>query len=230
MKARRVNENISFERGTDPREQMGIGDAEIQTINKLDRLARRYGFEKVELDPRDEEEGIINIQRWFDPEYEVQVLLYKHEDWKPGELFINWEDLEGSGNDSAEQWLDPNEWESHYGEDREMYENVSFERGMDPKRSMGIGMPNLDNPDYKWKEIDPQISSNKWAKNWASEAYETTYKGKIFRMYDTYFLSVVFEDGSEGFMRVDQGRYSRTDKIQDLIVEPMIREFLDEPH
>lgn len=113
---------------------------------------------------------------------------------------------------------------------RRVNENISFERGTDPKRSMGIGMPNLDNPDYKWKDIDPQISTNKWAKNWASEAYETTYKGKRFRMYDTYFLSVVFEDGSEGFMRVDQGRYSRTDKIQDLIVEPMIREFLDEPH
>ena len=217
-----------FVRGQDPREQMDIGDVEAQTINKLDRLARKYGFEKAELDPRDEEDGIINIQRWFQPEDEVQILLYKDEEWDSG-LMINWEDLEGSGNDSAEQWLDPNEWEYHYGEDREMYENVNFERGTDPKRSMGIGMPNLDNPDYKWEEIDPQISNNKYAKKWASEAYETTYKGKTFRMYDTYFLSVVFEDGSEGFFSINSGKYSRTDKIQDLIVEPMIREFMNGP-
>ena len=121
MRARTVNENISFERGADPKEAMGIGDEEIQIINKIDRLASKYGFEKVPLDPEDEEEGIRNIQRWYSNENECQILLYDHEDWNPGELWINHEDLAGSGNDPVEQWLNPLEWEGHYGEDAEWY-------------------------------------------------------------------------------------------------------------
>jgi len=117
MRAKRVNENIKFERGLDPRESMGIGDEEIQMINKLDRLASKYGFEKVPLDPEDEKEGIRNIQRWYSNENECQILLYDHDDWKSSGYWLNYEDLFGSGNDPVEQWLNPQEWEDHYGED-----------------------------------------------------------------------------------------------------------------
>jgi hypothetical protein len=106
-------------------------------------------------------------------------------------------------------------------------ENVNFERGTDPKRSMGIGVPNLDNPKYKWADFDAKTSRNPWSKRWSRRAYETTYKGKTFRMYDQYFWTVVFEDGSEGFIRINPGKYSKMESIQDFIVEPEIREFME---
>ena len=112
---------------------------------------------------------------------------------------------------------------------KKVNENVNFERGTDPKRSMGIGAANLDNPDYKWEEFDATLSKNSWASRYIRRAYQTTYKGKTFRMYNQYYWTIVFEDGSEGFTHIDPGRYSRLDKIQDLIVEPAIREFMDGP-
>jgi len=119
MRAKTVYEAVDFQRGQDPKEAMGIGNQEIQLINKLDRLARKYGFQKVPLDKRDEQDGVINIQKWFnpDPELEIQIILYRDddEDWD-GEYWINYEDLDGSGNDEAEIWLDPEEWEEHYGD------------------------------------------------------------------------------------------------------------------
>lgn len=117
MRAKTVNENVSFERGQDPKESMGIGDEEIRLVNKLDRLASNHGFEKVPLDPEDEEDGIRNIQRWYSKENECQIVLHNHENWAPGGYWINYEDLAGSGNDPAEMWLNPQEWEDHYGED-----------------------------------------------------------------------------------------------------------------
>lgn len=122
MRARTVNETQNFERGKDPREQMGIGDAEVQTINKLDRLARKYGFEDYPILPEEEEEDIIDVKKWINPETECQIVLYKHENWNVGNLYINYEDPEGgSGNDSVESWLDPERWEYYYGEDRGNY-------------------------------------------------------------------------------------------------------------
>jgi hypothetical protein len=121
MRAKTVNENIEFERGRDPKESMGIGEEEIRLVNKLDRLARKYGFEKSPVTKEDLEEGIRIVQKWLNPEDETQIILYIDEEWTDGGYMINYEDLNGSGNDSADQWLDQEEWEYHYGEDAEMY-------------------------------------------------------------------------------------------------------------
>ena len=121
MRAKTVYEAVGFERGLDPKEAMGIGNEEIQLINKLDRLAKKYGFKKFPLDKGDEEDGIINIRKWFnpDPNFETQIILYRDEDWEEGGYWLNWEDREGSGNDPVEIWLDPEVWEEHYGGDIE---------------------------------------------------------------------------------------------------------------
>lgn len=113
-------------------------------------------------------------------------------------------------------------------------ENISFEKGQDPKIAMGIGKSNLDNPKNKWKEINPNISKHKYI--WENmdiidEAYETTYKGKKFRIYaiGMFHLSVVFEDESEGFIEYNPGRYYKDESVRDKVIEPKIREFMDGP-
>jgi len=120
MRAKKVYEAVDFQRGQDPKEAMGIGREEIRLINKLDRLAQKYGFQKVPIEKTDEQDGIINIQKWFnpDPELEMQIMLYRDddEDWEEIGYWINYEDLDGSGNDPVEIWLDPEEWEDHYGD------------------------------------------------------------------------------------------------------------------
>jgi hypothetical protein len=115
MRAKKVYEAVDFQRGQDPKEAMGIGNAEFQLINKLDRLAKKYGFQKVPLDKRDEQDGVINIQKWFNSENECQIILYIDEGWDEGYYWINYEDLVSSGNDGVEIWLDPENWEYHYG-------------------------------------------------------------------------------------------------------------------
>lgn len=53
MIARLVSEAVSFNRGTDPKDAMGIGDSKARFINKLDLIAKKMGFEQELLEPEE---------------------------------------------------------------------------------------------------------------------------------------------------------------------------------
>ncbi len=120
MRARTVNETVDFERGIDPKESMGIGNRKVQIINKLDRLAKKYGLVPAEFGPEHEEEAVINIRRWVLPEIEsddgVEVHLYRDklspDDPDYWEIFFSTPNGM-SGNDGIDDWLDEETWSTY---------------------------------------------------------------------------------------------------------------------
>lgn len=124
---------ITFERGIDPKEAMSIGNKGIQIINKLDRLAKKYGLIPAEFGPEHEENAIINIQRWVLPDIEsddgVEVHLYidklSPDDPDYWEIFFS-SPSGMSGNDDVEDWLDEETW-SRYMSIEDPYEEEEEE-------------------------------------------------------------------------------------------------------
>lgn len=121
MRARTVNEAVDFERGIDPKEAMGIGNKGIQIINKLDRLAKKYGLVPAEFGPEHEDEAVINIRRWVLPDIEsdddVEVHLYREQVLPDNPDY--WEIFFSSpsginGNDAVEDWLDDEPWKDYF--------------------------------------------------------------------------------------------------------------------
>lgn len=117
MRAKTVNE-ANFERGLDPKTAMGIGDKEIQTMERLDRLAKKYGFEEAPFGSQHEEGGIINIKRWVMPDTysddDVEVLLFKQKNSDyPPEVYYN--TGYSDGQDDAEDWFDESRWKHTFG-------------------------------------------------------------------------------------------------------------------
>jgi len=76
MKAQFVYENISFERDKDPKSVMGIGDPDVQAIEKVEDVLHD-GFERTD-DLGEDGDQDQDIQRWIVRGTGREVLLYRH--------------------------------------------------------------------------------------------------------------------------------------------------------
>ena len=105
-------------------------------------------------------------------------------------------------------------------------ENVNFERGQDPKRQMGLGTPNLDNLDYKWRFYTDEEVKALGKQSWLKQVIETTFRDQTFRTYGTYRLVIILENGLEGNIPLNTGRYYKLESVLEEVVDPAIREFM----
>ena len=134
----RMHESLNFERGKDPRDTMGIG-------NRLARVANKY-----DLSIEDAKE-IVYVLRVLFPddfsqeEFDQNVFTIANE--------FDMSELQECGlhpedqNFATLKWVDNNiqkGWELYKAAvgDSVVTESVNFERGKDPKQSMGIGIKN----------------------------------------------------------------------------------------
>jgi len=151
MRAQFVNENISFERGRDPKAVMGLGNEEDRIIGKLEELQKLIG-------------GRIVIEKGdsYGPDKTTYTLLSTYKLGRGGKIRITFipdisnynvrryylacdysfsrganarleGDIQKNVFDYIDKWLE--KWNMNI-----LDETVNFERGKDPKESMGIGI------------------------------------------------------------------------------------------
>jgi hypothetical protein len=172
MRAKFVNEDIRFERGKDPKEELNIG--RDRKVKKGDKIPVNYkGKEYIVTAASDESEyrGRVMTRSggygWGgrEPEYESrtfkEVLVYD----KNGNIC----------KAEAKEWWD-NEgntiWPWEIGEyEKPVLESVNFERGKDPKKALNIGK------DRKLKEGDKIKVYNAWESDyWDAVVTMADYK------------------------------------------------------
>jgi hypothetical protein len=155
-----VRENIEFQRGKDPKETMEIGlDAQMiqkygerrwknfKRMNDLSHISQN--FEWVSEIQTNEEDPYFNIESYFyytDSEdggkIPIQFVIILEEDGIIGKEIPtrNTEHLRNVIDfvEFTEAFYEDDEWEG-------LFESVNFQRGKDPKVSMGLGHVDWDN-------------------------------------------------------------------------------------
>ena len=179
MRAKFVNEEIRFERGKDPKEELNIGrDRKIQ---KGDRVEVEYKGEKFTVTALDDEErtkGRVMVRSGQDfyggrePEYETRIFREFNFIDDAGDICyaegqMSWD------NQGNEVWnfVVP-EWKSA------VLESVNFERGQDPKEALNIGK------DRKWKIGDKLKLYNAFEDDyWNAEIVYANYEDETGEPY-----------------------------------------------
>jgi hypothetical protein len=142
MKAKRVYENIDFQRGRDPKSSMGIG---IDPKNQeqfipfiIDRMPEILGVNRIPIDILGTRNQYLNPSYYTKVELGVRNIL----DQKlPGEPI----DIGGIPKLGYEFWgelvnaLRAAGFKHRYQPDNKSFESLEFERGKDPKRSLKVG-------------------------------------------------------------------------------------------
>jgi hypothetical protein len=150
MKAQKVNENIRFEKGLDPKDAMGLGlNAKVMAFLKWVR--EDYQFDKDNSDYM----GYINLgYDMFSAEWLKEGFRLFVKDWKK---YLNIMANMGL------YLIDPPDLDEtiFYDEDNPapgveaISESANFERGLDPKDAMGIGEnTRINSKLYRLKELD----------------------------------------------------------------------------
>lgn len=152
MKARFVHESVNFERGKEPKESMGVGMwMELKIQEMMERMVETYGgsytitregstiegFYSNDLFSSKGRSIIYNIKnKTFSFSFPGMGTMMEIKDlaW--------WEDEVDKDLSNREKEIEKLGY-NPFTEDPYITENVRFERGINPKRAMGIG--------YKWK-------------------------------------------------------------------------------
>ena len=104
-----------------------------QVVKQLNKIANSKGFFAVDKSkdqkPSKGATGAYNLVKW-ENEHEATVELYHTVAGRN----VNYDDLEihfeggiyGSGNDSVDEWLDPDTWDHTFGED-DMHDDDDYE-------------------------------------------------------------------------------------------------------
>jgi hypothetical protein len=214
MRAKTINEIQKFERGLDPKRAMGIGLH--KTI--LDACQKLF-------DINQEEQGEIKINQinlnrwsiaitiaWYNPDYPSVKGYYNKRINKYFQIVFKSLGLEKYISALDNSCSSTNQWETTYSYKfkkefkglfneeginiNQMNESIKFERGLNPKKAMGIGI-NLynqylrileENPELKiyrdekeihhFKEKSPTEISIEWAKHHPMSGYQ----GRTSRM------------------------------------------------
>lgn len=127
MRAKRVYENVSFERGNDPKESLNLGLRYKKDLKKGDQFLV-WDKNTKEWDLMT---AVTGVKKEFTTTYEhANILVFAHK--KSGSWL-----LEASciWNKEKERW--------EYLNQLRMSESIDFQRGKDPKKSMGIGMKEI---------------------------------------------------------------------------------------
>lgn len=199
MKARFVLETIRFERGQDPKDAMNVGDPVVKMINKIDKVAKKFGFTKTNTIDKDKEEGVIIHQKWFN-EDNTDATLYSSDD--NDELWFAINDSGNFVNDPARYWTHDTTWGTFLSPEGNEWidESVRFERGKEPKEAMGIGIESrLKNEDF----VDDAVMGFDMKHGSAAQMYlPENLQIKLVRMillqnYEFKVLDHILEDAEE---------------------------------
>lgn len=147
MRAKCVYEDISFERGKDPKDVLDIGDKGMRIYKKLSDIAKSLGIKETSIDDLNEK---LAIAAWKNPGLSGntkkgtvygRIILYKsiigdHKDYRIYTVGKNGSDLQDwTAWDSAAKWKENLSYLNG-----NIDESVSFERGKDPRKALEVGM------------------------------------------------------------------------------------------
>jgi len=133
-----LNESISFERGRDPKEAMGIGDEGLRILNKLSTIAQSIGAEEIGIDDLNTK---MVLGSWRIPGVEGpiegidygRIVLYRDQ---AGEYKVHTKGVRGTDVQQWQMWNSPRKWIENT---KMLKESINFERGRDPRVAMGVG-------------------------------------------------------------------------------------------
>jgi hypothetical protein len=170
----RTFESLDFERGIDPKESIGIGNEGFRIYNKFQKIAKSLGIEEAGINDLNQK---IAIGSWKMPWLKGDVdksgfgriiLFQSVED--SGEYKVYSKGKRGSDIQDWRMWNSPRKWLENI---KMLNESINFERGIDPKKSMGIGeeatyqkIADMMQKDG-WSPVDPYESDS--AIGWAVE-------------------------------------------------------------
>ena len=140
MKAKKVYENIDFERGKDPKASMGVG--RVRKLKKIDNWVnppdRRAYYTTIE----DGNYGgfIVVIYKSIDADPTHYAAVKMSPSGRIGEG--NYKESSELAWEEAKKEIDHEKFlrDTGYYEAGGIHENIEFERGKNPKQALGIGM------------------------------------------------------------------------------------------
>jgi hypothetical protein len=86
---------------------MNLSEKEISTINKIDELAKEFGFKSKDI----KNDDVIQLARWKKKGCEVVLYKQDEDDLKP---WISFSNGFMSGNDPWMDWIDKLIWEEYF--------------------------------------------------------------------------------------------------------------------
>lgn len=143
MRAKTINEYHHFERGLDPKDAMSIGD--IKTRKKEKEFIEAVSALTFNVNPK----KFIPSINWHGDEVRVLGIrggkLYGfnyYDDWEW--RYCEW-DYKGQEADTENTWMNLNKSDAEeayikFQKTKRAYESVNFERNLDPKDAMGVGL------------------------------------------------------------------------------------------
>lgn len=143
----KIEESIEFERGKDPKEVMGIGNKDEQWRKKVDRMISPKGFTEtiINVGP---ESHLHDIAQWEGktPAGKVTVILSRNLDPTYAEnpymstVYIGrTDDINNISAEISEDDMGISKYWDNAINGKPLHESIEFERGQDPKTSMGLG-------------------------------------------------------------------------------------------
>jgi len=145
-KIKGFNESVSFERGKEPKEAIGIGNKDIQIADKIDKVISQLGFQRrpeISVSPLNH---VQDIAEWWGPRGEICIFYRSLEDDIDHNIsnkyLITVTNKKGTDYDMSEdEFYNVKIWHNILS-DRPMkwnVESVSFERGIDPEEVLRVG-------------------------------------------------------------------------------------------
>lgn len=144
-----INESVNFERGQDPKDSLNIGRADIRRIQRVEKIADRFGFKRVPV-PADYDE-----QMWHSEFETLALWVFDGDDQgDPKSISVALDRLSDDDDDDRYQIIavglvsidEDFELSDALSEERKRWrtkkirESLDFERGQDPKKSLNIGI------------------------------------------------------------------------------------------
>lgn len=228
MKAQFVYENIEFQRGRDPKSSLGLGIVGL-VQRELEKTGRKWNG-PISITVRGNVNG--KLYQWSNPANQLDLTVYDN-----GDIWMEAIDSEDNilnlrykediynllKNGGLIKFFDLEEWEY-----TTLQENVNFQRGRNPKRSMTIGHSKIYPEKVLFEEIHEYIENDGWPGweevtpiewNWKEPTFKATAKRgsglkkgseKIYTFYLTekegvvlfieYYIEDVGEDQSEFYI------------------------------
>jgi hypothetical protein len=147
-KENRISESMDFQRGGNPYDRLDIGNEELRILKKLRRIADELGLEDVGIEDLNKDRAVASwrVPRPNSPEgffIGTRITFFRNGPflvplngigkYKYGVFIMG---RNGTDTQDWKKWDTADKWRSNISR---MNEGLSFERGMDPKTSMGIG-------------------------------------------------------------------------------------------
>ena len=206
MKAKFVNESLDFERGIDPKESIGIGSSRGgETLFNLIFEDAKHSPNVFVYQQRPRTYGKYDGNWWKDKlgekvEKEFKIVLkQKVALWARKEVLVYL-------TESEKVWYYDNEFEKYhelknikdfykYFNKTNLTESLEFERGKDPKESIGIGRTRV------LKKIDDWVTPKDSTRDYYNRVEDGDHKGHTIAIYKsidahpTHYIPVVLYPG-----------------------------------